>query len=71
MQFVLLACAWWLGSQGQIANQLQLARQAGTDVKMTSQVVRRLEAKGAAARPRDRPGWRWREAGVCQVRSRP
>ena len=46
VQFVLLACAWWLGRQGQVPNQLQLARQAGTDVKMTSQVVRRLEAKG-------------------------
>ena len=45
VQFVLLACAWWLGTQGQVPNQLQLARQAGTDVKMTSQVVRRLEAK--------------------------
>ncbi len=45
VQFVLLACAWWLQEQGHAPNQLQLARQAGTDVKMTSQVVRRLEAK--------------------------
>jgi DNA-binding MarR family transcriptional regulator len=45
VQFVLLACAWWLSRQGQVPNQLQLARQAGTDVKMTSQVLRRLEAK--------------------------
>ena len=55
VQFVLLACAWWLGSQGQVPNQLQLARQAGTDVKMTSQVVRRLEAKGLLERAVD-PG---------------
>jgi DNA-binding MarR family transcriptional regulator len=53
VQFVLLACAWWLGSQGQVPNQLQLARQAGTDVKMTSQVVRRLEAKGLLHRQVD------------------
>jgi DNA-binding MarR family transcriptional regulator len=53
VQFVLLACAWWLGSQGQVPNQLQLARQAGTDVKMTSQVVRRLEAKGLLERAVD------------------
>ncbi|HYY81659.1 MAG TPA: MarR family transcriptional regulator [Actinomycetes bacterium] len=53
VQFVLLACAWWLGSQGQVPNQLQLARQAGTDVKMTSQVVRRLEAKGLLEREVD------------------
>ena len=55
VQFVLLACAWWLGRQGQVPNQLQLARQAGTDVKMTSQVVRRLEAKGLLDRAVD-PG---------------
>jgi DNA-binding MarR family transcriptional regulator len=53
VQFVLLACAWWLGRQGQVPNQLQLARQAGTDVKMTSQVVRRLEAKGLLERQVD------------------
>ena len=55
VQFVLLACTWWLGRQGQVPNQLQLARQAGTDVKMTSQVVRRLEAKGLLQRQVD-PG---------------
>jgi DNA-binding MarR family transcriptional regulator len=53
VQFVLLACAWWLGRQGEVPNQLQLARQAGTDVKMTSQVVRRLEAKGLLDRQID------------------
>ena len=53
VQFVLLACAWWLGGHGQVPNQLQLARQAGTDVKMTSQVVRRLEAKGLLERQVD------------------
>jgi DNA-binding MarR family transcriptional regulator len=51
--FVLLACAWWLSRQGQVPNQLQLARQAGTDVKMTSQVLRRLEAKGLLHRQVD------------------
>ena len=55
VQFVLLACTWWLSRQGQVPNQLQLARQAGTDVKMTSQVVRRLEAKGLLDRQVD-PG---------------
>ena len=53
VQFVLLACAWWLQEQGCTPNQLQLARQAGTDVKMTSQVVRRLEAKGLIERTVD------------------
>jgi DNA-binding MarR family transcriptional regulator len=55
VQFVLLACAWWLGEQGQVPNQLQLARQAGIDVKMASQVVRKLEAKGLLDREVD-PG---------------
>ena len=27
VQFVLLACAWWLEEQGYTSNQLQLARQ--------------------------------------------
>ena len=45
VQFVLLATTWWLNSRGQHPNQLALAHQAGTDVKMTSQVLRTLEAK--------------------------
>jgi DNA-binding MarR family transcriptional regulator len=53
VQFVLLSCAWWLNDHGIVPNQLQLARQAGTDVKMTSQVVRRLEAKGLLERAAD------------------
>jgi DNA-binding MarR family transcriptional regulator len=53
VQFVLLACAWWLDAHGRAPNQLELARQAGTDVKMTSQVVRRLEAKGLVERTVD------------------
>ncbi len=53
VQFVLLACAWWLNSQGEQPNQLALARQAGTDVKMTSQVLRTLENKGLVAREVD------------------
>ncbi|MFI8341113.1 MarR family winged helix-turn-helix transcriptional regulator [Streptomyces sp. NPDC085639] len=53
VQFVLLACTWWLNSQGEHPNQLALARQAGTDVKMTSQVLRTLENKGLVAREVD------------------
>ncbi|MER5207891.1 MarR family transcriptional regulator [Streptomyces sp. NPDC002825] len=53
VQFVLLACAWWLNGQGERPNQLTLARQAGTDVKMTSQVLRTLENKGLVAREVD------------------
>jgi DNA-binding MarR family transcriptional regulator len=50
VQFVLLASTWWLNSQGQQPNQLAVARQAGTDVKMTSQVLRTLEAKALIRR---------------------
>lgn len=53
VQFVLLACTWWLNSQGEHPNQLALARQAGTDVKMTSQVLRALETKGLIEREVD------------------
>ena len=53
VQFVLLASTWWLNSQGQQPNQLAVARQAGTDVKMTSQVLRTLEAKGLIRRDVD------------------
>jgi DNA-binding MarR family transcriptional regulator len=53
VQFVLLATTWWLNSRDQHPNQLAVARQAGTDVKMTSQVLRTLEAKGLIARDVD------------------
>ncbi|WP_406201055.1 MarR family transcriptional regulator [Kitasatospora sp. NBC_01560] len=53
VQFVLLACTWWLNGQGEHPNQLTVARQAGTDVKMTSQVLRTLEAKGLVERETD------------------
>jgi len=55
-QFVILACTWWLSERGDPPNQLAVAAQAGTDPQMTSQVVRRLEAKGLVERhadPRD------------------
>jgi DNA-binding MarR family transcriptional regulator len=53
VQFVLLACTWWLNEQGQRPSQIALAAQAGTDVKMTSQVVRSLERKGLVERDVD------------------
>jgi DNA-binding MarR family transcriptional regulator len=46
----LLACTYWLGEHGELPNQLAVARQAGTDVKMTSQVLARLEQKGLIER---------------------
>jgi DNA-binding MarR family transcriptional regulator len=49
VQFVLLASAWWLSREGGPANQHQLATHAGTNVKMTSEVLRKLEDKGLIA----------------------
>lgn len=53
VQFVLLACTWWANNNGEHPNQLTLAHQAGTDVKMTSQVLRTLEGKGLIEREVD------------------
>jgi DNA-binding MarR family transcriptional regulator len=53
VQFVLLATTWWLNTHGERPNQLTVAQQAGTDVKMTSQVLRTLEAKGLLTRDVD------------------
>lgn len=53
VQFVLLACTYWLTEQGHHPNQQQVAAQAGTDVKMTSQVLRRLEDRQLIARRTD------------------
>jgi DNA-binding MarR family transcriptional regulator len=54
VQFVLLACVWWLNHQDQRPSQTELAGFAGTDVKMTSQVVRTLVAKRLIEREVDR-----------------
>jgi DNA-binding MarR family transcriptional regulator len=54
VQFVLLANLWWRNEHDdEDPNQLTLARHAGTDVKMTSQVLRKLEAKGLIVREVD------------------
>jgi DNA-binding MarR family transcriptional regulator len=53
VQFVLLASTWWLNHNGEQPTQVQVARQAGTDIKMTSQVLRSLERKGLIVREDD------------------
>lgn len=67
VQFVLLACTWWLNSQGEHPNQLALARQAGTDVKMTSQVLRTLENKGLIERETDPADTRAKRLRVTDI----
>ncbi|MHB1740516.1 MAG: MarR family winged helix-turn-helix transcriptional regulator [Actinomycetes bacterium] len=43
VQFVLLASTWWLTEHGEPPTQRQVADHAGTDVMMTSQVLRALQ----------------------------
>lgn len=69
VQFVLLACTWWLDTKGERPNQQVLARQAGTDVKMTSQVLRRLEAKGLLQRRVDTHDSRAKKLGMTPAGS--
>ena len=66
VQFVLLAASWWLNSRGEEPNQLSVARQAGTDVKMTSEVLRKLEAKGLLVRTVDAADTRARRIQVTE-----
>jgi DNA-binding MarR family transcriptional regulator len=66
VQFVLLACTWWLNEQGERPTQIALAAQAGTDIKMTSQVVRSLERKGLIEREVDAADTRARRLHVTK-----
>jgi DNA-binding MarR family transcriptional regulator len=51
VQFVLLASLWWLEDhEDRPPAQVRLAEQAGIDPMMTSQVIRRLEARGLLER---------------------
>lgn len=53
VQFVLLAHLWWFDQGGFRPNQLELADNADVDVKMTSQVLRRLERRHLVVREVD------------------
>ena len=66
VQFVLLACTWWLNEQGERPTQIALAAQAGTDIKMTSQVVRSLERKKLIEREIDAADTRARRLQVTK-----
>src|SRR5215217_2443980 len=66
VQFVLLACTWWLNEQGERPTQVGLAEQAGTDIKMTSQVLRNLEREGLIERAVDQADSRARRLRVTR-----
>ena len=64
VQFVLLASSWWLGRSGTAPRQVDVAQLAGTDPKMTSEVLRKLEAKGLIDRTVDPQDTRSRRIAV-------
>jgi DNA-binding MarR family transcriptional regulator len=66
VQFVLLACTWWLNKRGDHPTQVRLAAQAGTDIKMTSQVLKVLEKKGLVERAVDPADTRARRLRATQ-----
>jgi DNA-binding MarR family transcriptional regulator len=70
VQFVLLASTWWLNQRGERPNQVSLAAFAGTDIKMTSQVLRSLERKGLIEREVDREDTRARSVRVTRQGAR-
>lgn len=53
VQFVLLAVTWWENTHGRLPSQVEVAGRAGTDVKMTSEVLRALERLGLLERTVD------------------
>jgi DNA-binding MarR family transcriptional regulator len=66
VQFVLLASTWWLNERSERPNQRELAAHAGTDIKMTSQVIRTLERKGLIQRELDSHDTRVRRLRVTR-----
>lgn len=53
VQFVVLTSAWWLSEHEQPPTQQRIAEHAGTDMAMTSQVLRRLAARQLITRELD------------------
>jgi DNA-binding MarR family transcriptional regulator len=53
VQFVLLATTWWLARDGGRPTQAEVAAHAGSDAMMTSQVLRKLMARGLLERVHD------------------
>lgn len=65
VQFVLLASTWWLTIvAAEHPNQRRLAEHAGTDLTMTSQVLRTLQSRGLITRTTDPNDSRAIQVGV-------
>ncbi|HEY4334053.1 MAG TPA: MarR family winged helix-turn-helix transcriptional regulator [Ilumatobacteraceae bacterium] len=53
VQFLVLSSTWWLGRDGDIPRQRDVAEHAGLEAVMTSQVLKTLERDGHIHRVRD------------------
>ncbi|HYQ63927.1 MarR family winged helix-turn-helix transcriptional regulator [Actinophytocola sp.] len=67
VQFVLLASVWWLGREKREPNQLELSQHTGADVKMVSQVLRKLESSSLIERNTDRVDTRMKRLRVTPI----
>jgi len=63
VQFLVLSSAWWLGREGDVPNQREIAAHGGLEPVMTSQVLKVLERDGHVSRVRDN-----RDARAVRVR---
>jgi DNA-binding MarR family transcriptional regulator len=71
VQFVLLASLWWLSEHADAPpTQRELAEQAGTDPMMTSQVLRKLEARELVTREPDERDTRVRRLRLTRAGTR-
>lgn len=53
VQFLVLSSAWWLGREGKVPNQREIAAHAGLEPVLTSQILKVLERDGHISRERD------------------
>jgi DNA-binding MarR family transcriptional regulator len=53
VQFLVLSSAWWLGRNGDVPKQREVAEHAGLEPVLTSQVLKVLERDGHVQRVRD------------------
>ena len=67
LQFTALALAAWMGRSGEAVTQVALARLGDIHPMQVSQVLKALEAKGMAARPRSAVDARARHVEVTQI----
>lgn len=67
LQFTALAMAAWMARSGEAVTQVALARLGDIHPMQVSQVLKTLEAKGMAARPRSKADARARHVEVTET----